>query len=233
MNILSSLIFHILPYLTIIVFLAGMIYRFYVWAKLPSPIITLFPRPNNGLFWGVIKETFLFPGLFKSDRFFWAGAWIFHLMLAFIALGHFRVFTDFPWLWNALGMDKAEVDQMSALSGGIAGLVIMAVVLFLIFRRIGIQRVREISAFPDYLIMLLILAIIITGNAMRFATHFDLELTRNYFTALFTIRAAEIPQNSLFLLHFLFAQLLIILIPFSKILHLGGVFFSQTILKRS
>ena len=222
-----------LPYLTILVFLIGMFYRLYIWAKMPSPIMTLFPRPKHGTFWGVVKETIFFPGLFKSDKGFWAGAWIFHVMLAFIFIGHSRVFTDFPWLWNKIGMSKEAVDNMSMMSGGIAGIAIMITILLLIFRRVGLKKVREISGLPDYIIMFLLLAIVVTGNAMRFFQHFDLSETRTYFAALLTLQSAQLPNNSLFLLHFALAQMLIIFIPFSKILHLGGIFFSQTILKRS
>lgn len=233
MNILQILIGTILPYITILVFLAGMIYRIYVWAKMPAPIMTLFPRPEKSTFLAVIKETFLFPGLFKSDKVFWAGAWIFHVMLAFIFLGHFRVFTDFPWLWNLMGMDEAAVSSMAATSGGIAGIAIMLTVIYLIFRRMGLQRVREISGFADYMIMFLILAILVTGNFMRFFEHFDLNLTREYFTSIVTLSPAAMPASGAFVLHFLMAQLLIIFVPFSKVLHLGGIFFTQTVLKRS
>lgn len=233
MNILYFFLGSVTPYIALLVFLIGMIYRIYTWAKMPSPIITLYPKPKNSGLMPVLKDVFLFPGLLKSDKSFWGGAWIFHVALAFIFIGHFRVVMDFPWLWNLLGMNEAAVDKMSAISGGIAGIIIMAAALYLIFRRISLQRVREISGLSDYLIMFLILGIVLTGNAMRFYQHFDLNLTRAYFAGLITLSGAQMPVNGLFVLHFTLAQMLIILVPFSKILHLGGIFFSQTILKRS
>jgi nitrate reductase gamma subunit len=233
MNELHFFVGNILPYLTLLIFLGGMIYRIYIWAKLPSPIITLFPRPEKGTALAVVKECFLFPGLFRSDKALWGGAWIFHLMLAFIFLGHFRVLTDFPYLWNKLGMGAEAVERMSAIAGGAAGVIIILAVLFLIFRRIGLKRVREISGLGDYIVMFLILAILLTGNALRFFQHFDLQETRIYFSGLVTFAGTPAPDNGLFLLHFLLAQMLLIFIPFSKMLHLGGIFFSQTILKRS
>ena len=231
-NIITYFTFGILPFITIIAFLGGMLYRFRVWLKLPVPAMTLFPAPKNGTFLGVLKETFFFPGLFKTDKIFWSGAWIFHILLALIFIGHIRVFTDFPKLWAAIGLTPEGVDTMSATSGGGAGVLIFILTLYLLLRRITIQRVKEISSLGDYIALLLVLAILLTGNFMRFGEHFDLNLTRSYFTGLFTFSVSAQLNNNVFLLHFFLAQLLIIYIPFSKLLHFGGIFFSQTILRR-
>ena len=77
------------------------------------------------------------------------------------------------------------------------------------------------------------LAIVLTGNAMRLVGHFDLALTRQYFASLVLLRSPQVPMNGWFLAHFLLAQVLFVYIPFSKILHFGGVFFTQAALKRS
>jgi len=232
---LNYFILGFLPYCTIIVFVAGMGYRFYVWSKTPQPgALTLFPAPSGGLgtFLGVIRESFLFPSLFKGDKVLWVFAWIFHITLALIFIGHVRVFTDFPRLWEALGINA---DRMSAISGGAAGIIVMVAALLLILRRMVVLRVREISNLPDFLALLLIVAILLTGNIMRFGEHFDLTTTRTYFSHLFTfsLSASSIPQNSMFTLHFLLAQILIMFVPFSKILHFGGIFFTQTLIQKA
>jgi nitrate reductase gamma subunit len=79
---------------------------------------------------------------------------------------------------------------------------------------------------------LLLVIIIATGNMMRFAGHFDLNETRTWAYSLLTL-SPVVPQNGMFLLHLVLAQLLILFIPFSKILHFGGIFFTQAIIKRS
>jgi nitrate reductase gamma subunit len=144
-------------------------------------------------------------------------------------VGHIRVFTDFPALWAALGINA---DAMSTTIGGAAGIIIMITLLMLIMRRFGIARVREISGTGDYFALLLVMAVILTGNAMRFFTHIELEVTRTYFTGLITLSAAKVPTDGWFLAHFFVVQVLMIYIPFSKILHFGGVFFSQLALQR-
>jgi len=220
----------ILPPVTFVVFVAAMASRFWTWKKLPQPGMTLFPNPKEGTTTAVIKETLFFPSLFKGDRALWVMSWVFHAMLALVFIGHIRVFIDFPALWAALHINA---DTMSAVAGGAAGIMIMIMAAALLFRRAMVQRVREISGVGDYFAVILILAIILTGNAMRFLGHFDLELTRTYFLQMITFQSAAVPQNSWFLLHFFLAQTLLLYIPFSKIMHFGGVFFTQAAVKRS
>ncbi|MFH1434074.1 MAG: respiratory nitrate reductase subunit gamma [Pseudomonadota bacterium] len=221
----------VLPPVALVIFLGGIIYRLAVWWKLPIPKITIFPapEPGSGTFLGVLKATFFFPGLFKGDKALWTGAWVFHLMLAFIFVGHVRVFTDFPLLWKALGINA---DTMSAVTGGAAGILIMLTLVYLILRRVTVGRVREITQSGDWTALLLILAIIGTGNAMRFHEHFDLMLTRTYFASLVTFQFAMPPLKGWFLMHFLLGQLLFMYLPFSKLLHFGGIFFTQTAIQR-
>ena len=232
---MNHFILGVLPYCTLLVFVVGMAYRIYVWARTPQPgAMTLFPAPRKGpaTFMGVVKESLFFPGLLKGDRMLWGFAWIFHVTLALIVLGHIRVFMDFPWLWSTLGIDA---DRMSAVSGGAAGIIIVLCALVLIIRRLTIGRVREISNLTDFLALLIIIAVLMTGNGMRFGAHFDLETTRVYFSSLatFSLTAATLPTSGMFMLHFLLAQVLIMFIPFSKIMHFGGIFFTQTLVQRA
>ena len=99
-------------------------------------------------------------------------------------------------------------------------------------RRISVPRVREISSIPDFLAPLLLIVIIATGDMMRFVGHFDLNETRVWAASLLTF-SPIVPKNGMFLLHLTLAQLLIVFIPFSKILHFGGIFFTQALIKRS
>ena len=226
-------VFKIVPFFTILIFILGMSYRFHTWIKTPQPgAMTLFPAPQGSTSLSIIKEMVFFPSLFKGDKILWSFSWLFHAALALIFVGHVRVVTDFPALWKALSIDA---DVMSAVSGGIVGVIIMITITLLLFRRFGSKRVREISGLPDYFALLLILAIVVTGNLMRFGEHFELQITREYFSQLFTLSftGMEMPQNPTFRLHFLLAQLLIIYIPFSKILHFGGVFFTQSLIKKT
>jgi nitrate reductase gamma subunit len=244
MDLVKILVGVILPYVAVLVFLVGMIYRLSTWKKLASPPMTLFPAPptEQANTINTLQEAFLFKSLFSGDRVLWILAWTFHAVLALIVLGHFRVFTSLiDSTLKGLGMSEDGIHLMSGGAGGAAGLIILAAVVLLLIRRLTLPRVREITGTADYLALLLITAIIITGNMMRFCypeqyKHF-LTHTREYFGNLMTFSLSGITQmhaldDNLFLVHMCLAFLLVIAIPFSKILHLGGIFFTHQLIRK-
>ena len=228
----------ILPYLAVGTFLAGMVYRFYVWKTRPSPAMTLFPaaaQPGSAV-GNAVKDAIFFRNIFNGDRILWMFAWSFHVVLALVFVGHFRVVSNVDTILLSMGMTKAGVQAMSGGVGGAAGIVILLSVGLLLGRRFVLPRVREITGVGDYASLLLIGAIILTGDLMRFgAEHFDLTITRAYFARLLTfsdVASAPALQNNLFLVHLALALLLIMVIPFSKILHFGGIFFTQHLIRK-
>jgi nitrate reductase gamma subunit len=226
---------NILPYVTVVVFIVGIIHHIRVWRSLPAPGMTLTPAPKPGLprYLALLKETLFFRSLFNGDKSLWFFGWIFHLMLAFIFIGHLRVIAWLPdKVLLALGMTKEGIDKMSYITGGTAGVIILLMLVVLIARRLLISRVREISAQGDFVALFLILIILVTGDAMRFFTHFDLSQTREYFLGLATFSAVALPANKWFMTHYFFAQLLIMYMPFSKLLHFGGIFFSEALIQK-
>jgi len=227
-----------LPYIALIVFVAGMTYRIRTWLKLPAPPMTLFPAPpdEKANLRNTFKEAVLFQSLRRGDAVLWAIAWVFHVVLALIFLGHLRVFFNVDRLFLAAGMTEDQVQAMSGGVGGVAGAVILATAVMLLVRRAVVPRARQVTGWGDCLILLLIGAIIVTGNMMRFgAEHFDLQVTRQYFAALASFRGAAQAaalQNGLFVLHMGLALLLLALMPFSKLLHFGGIFFTHQMIRK-
>lgn len=232
MNVYALFIGGILPYLTIFVFLGGMIYRFYVWFKTPQPgKMTLFPAPSSTA-GGVFFEFLFFPSLFRGDKVLWAFSWVFHGTLALVFLGHIRVFTGLiDRILLSMGVSEEGINWMSGTLGGAAGIVLLATGILLLIRRLVLNRVREISGVPDFFALLLLVAIIGTGDLMRFGTHFDLEQTRVWAWSLLTF-SPVVPKSAMFQVHVLLAVLLIMYIPFSKIMHFGGFFFTNALVKR-
>lgn len=228
----------ILPYVALLVFTVGMIYRIYTWRKLASPTMTLFPAPPDEKASAVntLQEVVLFKSLFRGDRTLWLFAWSFHAVLALIAVGHLRVFAPVDAILKAVGMSEDSIRTMSAGAGGAAGILILIALLLLLVRRMTVQRVKEVTGPADYLALGLIGVIIITGDIMRFGgEHFDLALTRQYFGALATfssVAGMKALENGMFVFHMFLALVLIMAIPFSKILHLGGIFFTHQMIRK-
>ncbi|MHC4662531.1 MAG: respiratory nitrate reductase subunit gamma [Planctomycetota bacterium] len=214
----------ILPLVTIIVFFAGVIYRVYIWKKRPSPAMTLFPAPNSHgqRLAEILKETFLFKRLFYGDLSLWVLGILFHVVLLITIIDHYDRIMAF------MGMTGGSVFRIPLLSGGPTGIILLIVVIALILRRIALKRASQVSSPSDYLVMILILAIILTGDGLRFMSSYDVVQTREYFSGILRFSYKGLPDNNWFILHYFLAQILIICIPFSKILHFGGVFFTQT-----
>ena len=232
MNTMSFFIFGVLPYLALVLFLTGMIYRFAIWKRTPQPgKMTLFPAGDSTTK-GVVAEAFFFPSLFKGDKVLWSFAWIFHVTLALVFIGHIRVFTGLiDSMLMSMGMSAEGIDTMSATLGGAAGIILLATGLLLLIRRFAQRRVREISNFSDFFALLLLIAIIFSGDLMRFGSHFELEQTRIWARSLLTFSPVVV-SSGMFQIHALMAMALITYLPYSKLMHFGGIFFTQALIKR-
>jgi len=225
----------VLPYLAIAVFVVGMLYRIQVWRKTPQPgKMALTVGEEQSLLKGLVAEALFFPSLFKGDRTLWFFSWVFHASLALVFLGHLRVITGvIDSVLMAVGVSAAGIGWMSTTLGGAAGIVMLATGTLLLIRRFTTRRVKEITNFADIFAMLLLLSIIVTGDMMRFvgASHIELSATRVWAWSLLTF-SPNVPLNATFLVHALLAQFLFMYIPFSKIMHFGGIFFTQALIQR-
>ncbi len=196
--------------------------------------MTLFPAPGN-VATGTLAEILFFPSLFRGDKALWFFSWTFHVSLALIFDSSCRVVTGLiDSMLISFGMNQAGVNAMSTYSGTAAGFVMMASGAVLLLRRLATQRVREITSFGDIFALALILGVVITGNLMRVmpAAHVDLAATRVWIGTLVTFSPEVQGLPTMFLIHALLGQLVFMYIPFSKILHLGGIFFTQPLIQR-
>lgn len=219
----------ILPYTAIGVFAGGVIHRLTVWARAPRPpAMTLYPTLGGGPL-ALIKEAVFFPRLYRGDRPFWLIAWSFHAALALAFVGHIRAISGLFDRWTGLG--EAQLSTLSLAAGGLAGGLLLLGVLLLLVRRFVLSRVREISKVPDFLALLLLVAVISSGNLLRFGpAPVDLEEVRDWFTSLARF-SPTVPSSGYFILHVFFAELLLFYLAFSKLLHFGGIFFMLPLIK--
>ena len=224
----------VLPYVAIAAFVGGVAYRFSTWARTPQPgKLTLYPTQGWDLS-SAVKEAMFFPNLYKGDKFLWLLAWTFHVALAFAFLGHLRVVTGIiDWTLTSMGLSLAGIGMLSTIAGGAAGVALIVAASALLLRRLLLPRVREISSGPDFLALLLLVAVIASGDAMRFGSSpVDLAETRVWASSLVTF-SPQVPTNPAILLHALLAELLIIYLPLSKLMHFGGLFYTMSLVRRS
>jgi len=233
MSSTTFLVAGVLPYVAVMVFLVGVVYRLLTWQRVPQPgLMTLYPTEGSG-FASLAKEALLFPSLFRGDRTLWLLAWFFHAALALAFIGHLRVVTGLiDRGLGAFGIGAGGMAMLSAVAGGFAGIVLLATVLLLLGRRLLMARVREISSAPDFVALLLLVAVITTGNLMRLGgSHINLTTTRAWAGSLLAL-SPTVALPPAVLLHLFCAELLLLYVAFSKLMHFGGFFFTFSLVKR-
>ena len=95
-------------------------------------------------------------------------------------------------------------------------------------RRWWVDRVRYISTPSDHLMLVLLLAIGLSGLAMRFVSHTDIVAVKMFTLGLMRLDLQALPADPVLLVHLALVAVLMLIFPISKLLHAPGLFFSPT-----
>ena len=214
-------IFAGLFYLAAIVLVAGLALRIRQYAGTPAPLkipTTPAPTTRGGVALRLLREVVLFESLFKATLWTWLFGWVFHAAMALVLLRHLRYFTEPVWGWVAF-VQPFGVYAGFAMVAGLAGLWA---------RRFLVDRVRYISTPSDHLMLALLIAIAASGLAMKYLAHTDVVAVKSFFLGLMTFQVRELPADPLLAVHLGLVAALMLVFPFSKLLHAPGLFFSPS-----
>jgi nitrate reductase gamma subunit len=202
------------------------------------------PHNKRGVLTRMALEILLFRSLFRNSRaqieegprllytenkWLWLGALAFHWSLLVILLRHLRLFVE-PVPRFVIGMDTIDgFLQIGAPQLLITDVVVVAALLYLLKRRFTDRRLRYISLYTDYFALFLLLGIVITGILMRYFFKVDLEGVKQLALGLVTF-SPTLPAavGPLFFVHLTLVSLLFAYFPYSKLMHMGGIFLSPT-----
>ncbi len=222
--ILLTGFFALLFYVATLILLAGLFYKIREYWRTPAPLkipTTPAPTTRTGVVFRMGRELVFFESLFRSNKWIWIFGWMFHLGLLLVLASHLRYFTEPVWWWVALIQPFGKYAAFAML-GGLAGLWA---------RRLLVDRVRYISTPSDHLMLALLVGIGITGAMMRYVTHTDIVAVKAFFLGLMRFDWAHLqilPADFMLFVHLLLIVGLMIVFPFSKLLHAPGIFFSPT-----
>lgn len=211
----------LLLYVTVAIFVLGLLHRIIRYATIPAPLkIPTTPAPTTrfGVVLRLLREIVFFESLFKATKWTWLFGWAFHFGLLLALLAHLRYFVDPVWWWVAL------LSQFSPY----AGMLMLFGLAGLLARRCFVDRVRYISAPSDYLMLILLMTIAFTGLAMRYWIHADIVQVKLFALGLIGFDFEALSFNPALLIHLLLVALLLLIFPFSKLLHAPGLFFSPS-----
>ena len=175
---------------------------------------------------------------YQLEIFLWVGSLAFHYAFLAVLVRHLRFFTEpVPFLVtlveNVDSFFRIEVLYPNFYFGlpgvFLSGLVLLAAVTYLVARRLFIRPVRYISLASDYFPLFLIFGIALTGILMRYFIKVDITAAKELTMGLVTLRPT-IPEGvgTVFYVHLFFVSVLLAYFPFSKLMHLGGIFLSPT-----
>lgn len=212
------------------------------WIK-PSKIDS--PYTSWGVVGRMILEVLFFRSLFRntkaelvegklaygSTKWLWLFGILFHYSFLVIVIRHLRFFTE-PVPFFVQSLDR--VDGMLQIGSPIVyqtDVFLVAALLFLLFRRLTNPQVRYISLPADYFPLFLILGIAVSGILMRYFAFAKVDLLSVKVLAMgLATFNPTIPDGigAMFFVHIFLFSVLLAYFPFSKLMHLGGVFLSPT-----
>jgi nitrate reductase gamma subunit len=167
--------------------------------------------------------------IYRDRKALWLAAMAFHWSLLVILLRHLRLFVE-PVPKVSLILDRLDgFFQVGAPPFYIADGLILAALVYLLQRRVREPQIRFMSLFTDYFALFLLLAIAVSGVWMRYFARTDIVAVKQFAIGLATF-APAVPKNvgAWFYVHLGLVSTLAAYLPFSKLVHLGGVFLSPT-----
>ncbi len=257
----------VLPYVAVITFIGGVIWRMVYWSRSPVPFcipttggqqkslpwIKHATLDNPSTKWGVVKRMFLevccFRSLFRntavdvhadlkgqgprivyySSKWLWLFALLFHYCFLLVFIRHFRFFTEpvpvlLTWLETIDGILQVGAPRLY-----LTGIILLVALVFLLCRRIFNERLRYLSLANDYFPLFLLIGIVVTGILLRYVDKTDIASVKVMTMGLVSL-SPVLPEgiNALFFMHITLVSVLLIYFPFSKLMHMMGIFFSPT-----
>ncbi len=192
----------------------------------------------------VLGEVLLFRSLFRntkaelhagpklaygSTKWLWLGGLLFHWSLLVIVLRHTKFFfATIPGFADVLENADRFFD-ITLPAFYLTDALVLAAITFLVFRRLSDAKLRLISLPTDFFPLFLIMAIALAGMLMRYVTKINVMPVKDQMLLLmdfdFTLPGET---GMLFSVHLFLVCMLAIYFPFSKLMHMGGIFLSPT-----
>ncbi|MFA3782471.1 respiratory nitrate reductase subunit gamma [Melioribacteraceae bacterium 4301-Me] len=202
MTILNNFFFIALPYLSLIVFLIGTIYRYRAKKFTYSSLSSQF---------------------FETRKLYW-GSLPFHWGIVFLFFGHLIAFL-FPGsvlLWNSQPVRLAILE----ITAFVFGILTFIGLVNLFYRRIKEPRVRVVTSVMDIILEILLIAQVFLGlwvaYGFRWGSSWFAVVLTPYLNSIFTFNPkidAIVMLPIIVQLHIIGAFLIVAIIPFTRLVH--------------
>lgn len=174
---------------------------------------------------------------YEWEKWLWLFALMFHYAFLVVLIRHMRFFTEpIPSFVNLVqSLDSFFQTGVAPIYGfGVpdlmmSGFVLLGGVTLLFLRRLLLSQMRYISLPADYFPLFLIMGIAITGILMRYLLKVDVVRVKELTLGLVSFHP-KAPEGIgvLFYIHLFLVSVLVAYFPFSKLVHMAGIFLSPT-----
>jgi nitrate reductase gamma subunit len=201
-------------------------------ASKEPPTLRIFPEDKDPEDWrtggwpAAVWDALSMPPLRKHHPLLWVFLLVFHAGIAILFLAHLDLLPHF----NIVSPESA-----SMIGHGAVGLILTVAVLYFLFRRF-LSPLRELSMPSDYFLLFLLFALMVSGDIISWGNSWSesgFGLTKQdlgmYLQSLLSFSFADPaqmldhPHYAIVVVHVLLANLFLLVLPFSKIMH---VFFA-------
>ncbi len=169
---------------------------------------------------------------YDIELWLWLFALAFHYTFFVVILRHARFFLEpLPLPFEILEKIDTFV-QIGHPIISMSSFALLGTVLFLFVRRVYLPHIRMISLASDFFPLFLIFGITFTGIFMRYFTKIDVTAAKELTYGLVSFSLPTLARmqeiGSIFYIHVFFVSVLLIYFPWSKLMHMGGIFLSPT-----
>ena len=167
--------------------------------------------------------------VFGEEKFLWLGALAFHWSFLIIFVRHLRFFLEPVPGFVLIAQSLDGFFEIGVPIVYMTDIILIAALVYLLFRRMANSQVRYFSLFADYFALFLVLGLGLSGIFLRYFAKTNLMEVKELAMGLVTL-SPVVPAGigPLFFMHLLLLSALIAYFPFSKLMHMGGVFLSPT-----
>ncbi|MCU7787649.1 respiratory nitrate reductase subunit gamma [Pyrobaculum sp. 3827-6] len=238
---LDLFLYGVLSWIALLMLLIGVIYRIIGWispreyTSLASISVISYSWSTSSRWGEVLKRILTFYTLKYSDPTLFWGALIFHWgIFLTLFLGHSALFFT-PEQLEAIGIAPETRKQVAIYLGTLFGLMTLIGLLILWARRITKREVRTFSYLDDWFALSLVTLIVLIGLINTIVIHPDYVHTVTPW--LINLLQFNIPAaveylakaDAMVKLHVLLAEILMIYVPLSKMIHPFTIFFQPTL----
>lgn len=210
MNYLNQFLWVIFPYLTIVVFIVGHIFRY----------------NTDQIGWTAKSSEFL-----EKKSLKW-GSILFHVGILMVFGGHVAGILIPKSFFEGIGVTEEMYHTSAIFGGGLAGIITFIGIMILLFRRIGDKRIRRTSSIGDMVVAILLFVEVGMGLYNTLGHNllvggFDYRVTiAPWFRGLLIFRpdpSLMVSVPLVYKLHTLFAFAIFGIWPFTRLVHVWSL----------